>query len=67
MALTEVELLSLLARANEVRTDVALARPGIAAVDGSWDDTLRHLDDALSSLGLAIYLATESLADGDPQ
>ncbi len=65
MARSEAELLSLLARGRELRVDIALMRPAIAAVDRPWDDALRHLDDALSSLGLGIYLSTESMADDD--
>ncbi len=65
MAMTERDLLYLLARMKELHTDLLQGRPAIAAVDDSWDETLSHMDEAISAFGLAVYLGTEALADTD--
>lgn len=63
--MTEARLLELRDRLRVLISDISRARPAVAACDDAWDNTLASLDEAASAFGLAIYLATEALADED--
>lgn len=60
---TEIELLALLQHAKILYAEISERRPKASVADEAFDDALGHLDETISALGLAVYLATEGLAD----